>query len=88
MASFCANFKIISLVYLQDEELFATLEKPKSPAVPEGEKPQPMPMCYYNLLAGRAQRAAGTLSSSPEQAPAAGKKLFPNNCFFVVQIFS
>jgi len=35
-------------------------------------KPQPMPVCYYNLFAGRAQRAAGTSSSSPEQAPAAG----------------
>jgi len=51
-------------------------EQPKSPSAPEGEKPQPMPVCYYNLFAGRAQRAAGTSSSSPEQAPAAGKFLF------------
>ncbi|XP_034655931.1 uncharacterized protein LOC117893423 [Drosophila subobscura] len=54
----------------EEEELYPT-EPPKSPSAPEGEKPQPMPLCYYNLFAGRAQRAAGTSSSSPEQAPAA-----------------
>ncbi|XP_068150097.1 outer dynein arm-docking complex subunit 3 [Drosophila tropicalis] len=54
----------------EEEEAFKT-EPPKSPSVHDGEKPQPMPMCYYNLFAGRAQRAAGTSSSSPEQAPAA-----------------
>lgn len=49
------------------------LQPPKSPSAHENEKPAAMPMCYYNLLAGRNQRATGTLSSSPEQAPAAGK---------------
>lgn len=57
----------------EDEDEMYPLEPPKSPSVPEGEKPQPMPMCYYNLFAGRAQRAAGTSSSSPEQAPAVGE---------------
>jgi len=56
-----------------DEDDVYQLEPPKSPSVLEGEKPQPMPLCYYNLFAGRAQRAAGTSSSSPEQAPAVGK---------------
>ncbi|XP_034111206.1 myosin-9 [Drosophila albomicans] len=54
----------------EDEDDAYQLEPPKSPSMVEGEKPQPMPMCYYNLFAGRAQRAAGTSSSSPEQAPA------------------
>lgn len=49
-----------------------SLPETKTPAASEGEKPAAIPMCYYNLLAGRAQRAAGTSSSSPEQAPAAG----------------
>ncbi|KAI8036688.1 hypothetical protein M5D96_010489, partial [Drosophila gunungcola] len=57
----------------EEEEEMYKAEPPKSPSAPEGEKPQPMPVCYYNLFAGRAQRAAGTSSSSPEQAPAAGK---------------
>lgn len=58
----------------------SSLQPPKSPVGQEGEKPAAMPMCYYNLLAGRAQRAAGTSSSSPEQAPAAGKLLHKHFC--------
>lgn len=34
------------------------------------EKPQPMPICYYNLISGRATRTLGTSSGSPEQGPA------------------
>ncbi|XP_020802015.1 myosin-9 [Drosophila serrata] len=60
----------LDIVDEEEEEMYKS-EQPKSPTAPEGEKPQPMPMCYYNLFAGRAQRAAGTSSSSPEQAPAA-----------------
>ncbi|XP_067634428.1 outer dynein arm-docking complex subunit 3 [Eurosta solidaginis] len=56
---------------LETDELYTIAEPPKSPTVTEGQKPQPMPLCYYNLLAGRTKRAAGTSSSSPEQAPAA-----------------
>ncbi|XP_054740148.1 uncharacterized protein LOC129245785 [Anastrepha obliqua] len=57
---------------LESDELYPSIEPPTQvPTVAESEKPQPMPLCYYNLLAGRAQRAAGTSSSSPEQAPAA-----------------
>ncbi|XP_049308733.1 uncharacterized protein LOC105230026 isoform X2 [Bactrocera dorsalis] len=56
---------------LESDEVYPPSEAPKSPTVAEGEKPQPMPLCYYNLLAGRAQRTTGTSSSSPEQAPAA-----------------
>ncbi|XP_036332674.1 probable DNA double-strand break repair Rad50 ATPase [Rhagoletis pomonella] len=56
---------------IESDELYPPAEPAKSPNVADGEKPQPMPLCYYNLLAGRAQRAAGTSSSSPEQAPAA-----------------
>ncbi|ALC44387.1 CG14127 [Drosophila busckii] len=54
-----------------EEDLYQLEQPPKSPSVLDGEKPQPMPLCYYNLFAGRAQRAAGTSSSSPEQAPPA-----------------
>ncbi|XP_022221002.2 shootin-1 isoform X2 [Drosophila obscura] len=61
----------LDIVEQKEEEELYTTEPPKSPSAPEGEKPQPMPLCYYNLFAGRAQRAAGTSSSSPEQAPAA-----------------
>lgn len=50
-----------------------SLQPPKTPSVQESEKPAAMPMCYYNLLAGRAQRATGTSSSSPEQAATTGK---------------
>ncbi|XP_065366566.1 NF-kappa-B essential modulator [Calliphora vicina] len=56
---------------ISEDEFMSSLQPPKPPAGQEGEKPAAMPMCYYNLLAGRAQRAAGTSSSSPEQAPAA-----------------
>uniref|UniRef100_A0A1I8PWU3 Uncharacterized protein n=1 Tax=Stomoxys calcitrans TaxID=35570 RepID=A0A1I8PWU3_STOCA len=55
---------------ISEEEFMMSLP-PKTPSLQENEKPAAMPMCYFNLLAGRAQRAAGTLSSSPEQAPAA-----------------
>ncbi|XP_058976657.1 golgin subfamily A member 6-like protein 7 [Musca domestica] len=56
---------------ISEEEFMMALQPPKSPSAHENEKPAVMPMCYYNLLAGRNQRATGTLSSSPEQAPAA-----------------
>ncbi|XP_037954603.1 centrosome-associated protein CEP250 [Teleopsis dalmanni] len=56
---------------IEEDELLMQSEPPKSPLLQEGEKPQPIPMCYFNLLAGRAQRAAGTVSTSPEQVPAA-----------------
>lgn len=62
--------------FLQEEEFMMSLQPPKTPSLHENEKPAAMPMCYYNLLAGRAQRAAGTLSSSPEQAPAAGNFIY------------
>ncbi|XP_075164856.1 coiled-coil domain containing protein 151 [Haematobia irritans] len=55
---------------ISEEEFMMSLP-PRTPSLQENEKPAAMPMCYFNLLAGRAQRAAGTLSSSPEQAPAA-----------------
>ncbi|EDW41183.1 GM25306 [Drosophila sechellia] len=60
----------LDIVDEEEDEMYKA-EQPKSPSIQEGEKPQPMPVCYYNLFAGRAQRAAGTSSSSPEQAPAA-----------------
>lgn len=66
------SFGIFFLSKKQSDEVYPPSDEPKSPTVAEGEKPQPMPLCYYNLLAGRAQRTTGTSSSSPEQAPAAG----------------
>ncbi|KAL9922601.1 coiled-coil domain containing protein 151 isoform 1-T2 [Glossina fuscipes fuscipes] len=53
---------------ISEEDFMMSLQPPKTPSVQESEKPAAMPMCYYNLLAGRAQRATGTSSSSPEQA--------------------
>lgn len=79
------NFDRHFSFFKKSDELYApTTEPPKSPTITEGEKPQPMPLCYYNLLAGRAQRAAGTSSSSPEQAPAAGR---PQNIKMKTQFF-
>ncbi|XP_030373334.1 unconventional myosin-Vc [Scaptodrosophila lebanonensis] len=61
----------LELEVVEEQDEYKPPQPPKSPSAADGEKPPPMPICYYNLFAGRAQRAAGTSSSSPEQAPAA-----------------
>ncbi|XP_055920051.1 golgin subfamily B member 1 [Eupeodes corollae] len=50
------------------DELAVRLEQ--TPSLIAEDKPQPMPMCYYNLISGRATRTLGTSSGSPEQGPA------------------
>ncbi|XP_055837664.1 A-kinase anchor protein 9 isoform X2 [Episyrphus balteatus] len=50
------------------DELAVRLEQ--TPSITAEDKPQPMPMCYYNLVSGRATRTLGTSSGSPEQGPA------------------